>query len=235
MKSIHRMTTLLLVCLMALGLSACKALPSKGEQFTALVRGNLDELYLGRANSDYLKFTDRTAEEVTAGYESSLQEEALFLCGYFSIVDPSDEIQAEAVALCRDIYTNASYTVGKAVRVDGKTYTVPVTVQPLNIIQDVIKDHDDAMAGFFEKYADVSREDLQGEALAAYDADWAHAVLNMVRAQLSHVTYRDTETVDVHVTQTEDGAWQMDAQDLQTLDALILYYPSGEDETEPPA
>ena len=49
MKSIHRMTALLLVCLMALGLSACKALPSKGEQFTALVRGNLDELYLGRA------------------------------------------------------------------------------------------------------------------------------------------------------------------------------------------
>lgn len=226
MNTIRRAAALLLICMALLGLAGCRAIPTRAEQFAALVRGNLDEIYLGRANDDYLKLTGSSAEDVAASYESSLLQEAAFFCGYFGIRRPSDQISAEVAELYRQIYTNASYTVGMAAKVDDGTYTVPVTVQPLNIMEAVIQDHDAALAGFYQKYADVDRDALDGEALAAYEADWAHAVIEMVRGQLSHITYRDTETIHVRVTQLEDGSWQMNAEDLQALDALILYYPS---------
>ena len=226
MKMIRRGAVLVLICLMLLGTMACKALPTRAEQFSALVKGNLDEIYLGRVNDDYLKFTGSTPEDVAASYESSLQQEATFFCGYFSISHPTDQVTAEVVELFRQIYANASYTVGKATRVDGDTYTVAVTVQPLNIMEAVIQDHDAALADFYAKYADVNKWDLSGQELAAYEADWAEAIIAMVRGRLAHITYRDTQTVDVRVTQLEDGTWQMDAEDLQNLDSLILYYPS---------
>ena len=223
MGMIRRAAALILVCLM---LAGCKAVPTRAEQFTALVRGNLDEIYLGRADSNYLKLTGSTAEDVTASFESSLSQAAVFFCGYFDIPHPSESVMTEVEELYRQIYSHASYTVGQAFKVDDRTYTVPVTVQPLNIMDAAIQSHDEALAGFYEKYAGVSRDELSGEELAAYEADWAHAVIEMVRAQLARTTYRDTETVDVRVTQDGDGTWQMSAEDLQTLDALVLYYPS---------
>ena len=223
---IRRAAALILVCLMLPGLTACKAVPTRAEQFAALVRGNLDEIYLGRADSNYLKLTGSTAGDVAANYESSLQQEAAFFCSYFDISHPSESVMEKVTDLYRQIYSHASYTVGKAVMADDNTYTVPVTIQPLNIMDAAVQSHDEALAGFYEKYAGVSPDELSGGELAAYEADWADAVIEMVRAQLSRTTYRDAETMDIRVAQDEDGTWQMSAEDLQALDALILYYPS---------
>ncbi len=226
MKTIRRAAALALACLMVLSLAACKALPTKSEQFTILVRGNLDEIYLGRAGSDYLKLTGTTAEDVAASYEDSLRQEATFFCGYFDITHPTDRTMAEVVELYRQIYANASYIVGSAAKTDDGTYAVSVEIQPLNIMETALANPGEAMATFYEKHGGVNREDLSGEELAEFEADWADAVITLVRGQLSHVTYRDTVTVDVHVTQTEEGFWQMDAGDLQAVDALILCYPA---------
>ncbi len=226
MRTIRRVTALALACLILLGMTACKALPTKAEQFSILVQGNLDEIYRGRANAGYLKLTGNTAEDVTANYENSLEQEATFFCGYYGITNPSDQTRSEIVELYRKIYTNASYIVGKSKRVDGNTYAVSVEIQPLNIMQTAIDSHHEALAGFYEKYRDVSKEDLSGWELTAFERDWANAVIEMVRAQLGHITYRDTVTVDVRVLRTEDGFWQMSSEDLQTVDELILYYPA---------
>ncbi|MBQ2062103.1 MAG: hypothetical protein II458_05435 [Oscillospiraceae bacterium] len=226
MRTIRCAAVLALACLMLLSVIACKALPNKSEQFSILVQGNLDEIYLGRANSSYLKLTGSTAEDVAANYEGSLGQEATFFCGYFSIAHPTDQIRSEIVELYRQIYANASYIVGDAVKADDGSYAVSVEIQPLNIMQTAIDGHEESLAGFYEKYRDVDSETLSGAELAAYEADWAHAVIGMVRAQLSHITYRDAVTVDVRVSQTEGGFWQMNAEDLQAVDALILYYPT---------
>ena len=226
MNWIRRAAAIVLACLLLLGLTACKAIPTRAEQFTALVRGNLDEIYLGRADSNYLKLTGSTVEDVKANYESSLLQEADFFCGYFGISHPTESVMAEVTELYRQIYSHASYTVGEAVKADEKTYTVKVEIQPLNIMDAAIQGHDEALAGFYEKYTGVSPDDLSGEELTSYEADWADAVIEMVRAQISHTTYRSAETVDVRVMQDGDGTWQMNAEDLQTVDALILYYPS---------
>lgn len=225
MKMFRRGFALLFALLLVLGLTACKALPTRAEQFTALVRGNLDEIYRGRADEDYLKFTGSTAEDVAASYENSLSQEVTFFCGYFRISHPTEQMTAEITELYRQIYANASYTVGKAIRVDRSTYNVPVTIQPLNIMESVMEDHDKALAGFFSKYGGVNKADLSDEELAAYEADWAAAVISMVQGKLAHITFRDTETIDVRVVQSEDGTWQMNADDLLALDALILYRP----------
>lgn len=227
MGTIRRAAALLLTCLLLAGLTACASTPlTREEQFSALVRGNLDEIYRGRANSDYLKLTGSTKEDVEASFERGLNQEVVFFCGYFSISNPSDRITGEIKDLYRDIYASSSYTVSKAVRVDDSTYTVNVVIQPLDVIQAAIDNHDSALAGFFRKYDGIDRKDLHGDELAAYEEDWAEAIIAMVRGQLTHITYRDTVTVTVRVEKTEDGSWQMNADDLQEIDRLILYYPA---------
>ena len=226
MKTIRRLAVLLLACLLLAGLTACAGTPlTREEQFSVLVKGNLDEIYRGRANSDYLKLTGTTAEDVKASFERGLDQEAVFFCGYFSISHPSDRIIEEIKDLYREIYANSSYTVSKAVRVDDATYTVNVVIQPLDIIQTAIDNHNSALADFFRKYEGVDRKELDGDELAEYEEDWAEAIIAMMRGQLTHVTYRDAVTVSVRVEKTEDGSWQMNAEDLQEIDRLILYYP----------
>ncbi len=227
MRTIRRAAALLLACLLLAGLCSCATSPmTREEQFTALVKGNLDEIYRGRANSDYLKLTGTTAEDVAASYERGLDQEAVFFCVYFSIFDPSDQTTREVKDLYREIYANASYTVSRAVRADDATYTVNVVVQPMDIMHTAIDDHNSALAEFYRNYDGVSRKDLEGDELAAYDAAWAGAVMSMVRGQLTHITYLDAQTVSVRVTRQEDGTWQMNADDLQEIDRLILYYPA---------
>ena len=227
MGTIRRAAALLLTCLLLAGLCACATSPmTREEQFTALVKGNLDEIYRGRANSDYLKLTGTTAEDVSASYESGLDQEAVFFCVYFSILDPSDQTIREVKDLYREIYANASYTVHKAVKEDDATYIVNVAVQPLDIMRTAIDDHNSALADFYREYDGVSRGDLEGDERAAFDEAWARAVMAMVRGQLTHITYLDAQTVSVRVSRLEDGTWQMNADDLQEIDRLILYYPA---------
>ncbi len=227
MNTVRRAAALLLICLLLAGLTACATSPlTREEQFSALVKGNLDEIYRGKANSDYLKLTGSTAKDVTASYERGLDQEVVFFCGYFSITAPSDRITREIKDLYREVYASTSYSVGKAVRVDDTTYTVEVIVQPLDIMQSAIDNHDSALASFYRKYDGVSREDLEGDELSAFEEDWAEAVIAMVRGRLTHITYRDAQTVNVRVTKQEDGSWQMNEDDLQTIDKLVLLYPA---------
>ena len=100
-----------------------------------------------------------------------------------------------------------------------------VDVEPLNILKQAIDTHEEALAGFFEKHAEDDPENMSDEDLAVYDSDWARAIIDMVKAQLTKLRYRDAETLDIHVVCDDDEIWRISTEDLQKLDSLIIYYP----------
>ena len=101
----------------------------------ALVQGNLDELYLGQYNEDFLQLVDITEAEAEQNYLDGLDVEAQFFAQYFLIENLTDDIKAEIVDLYKEIYSHSRYEVGEATEVDEDTYGVPVTIYPIDIMQ----------------------------------------------------------------------------------------------------
>ena len=227
MKDFRRGIALILTSLMLLGLTACSLPkpPTQKDRIVTLVQGNLDEIYLGKTSDAYLRMVDSTAEQAQANYQEGIEAEAKYFCGYFDVESPSDELMAELIDLYKEIYSHSRYTVGEATKVDDKTYSVAVDVEPINIMELAIDSHEEALADFYEKYADADTEAMTDEEYQAYDNDWFRAVLDMVKAQLPNLGYQDPVTVDMRVTLGEDDVWQINDEDWQELDTEIICYP----------
>ena len=133
MKRTKPLLALVLAAVMALSLAGCGTLMT--DSVGALVQGNLDELYLGQYNEDFLQLVDITEAEAEQNYLDGLDVEAQFFAQYFLIENLTDDIKAEIVDLYKEIYSHSRYEVGEATEVDEDTYGVPVTIYPIDIMQ----------------------------------------------------------------------------------------------------
>ena len=148
MKRMKRSIALCLVLVMALTLTACGG-GVTAKDATALVQGNLDEIYLGKFDPEYLKLVDITEADARETYEEGLEVEAEVFAYYFDISNMTDEIKAEIIDLYKEIYAWSKYTVGEASKLDESTYAVKVVVSPLDIFVLVDEAFDEAMEPFY--------------------------------------------------------------------------------------
>ena len=232
MNAYKRILAVILTAVLALGLIACGATtepeeeePTMEELTALLVQGNLDEIYKGEASQEYLDLIGSTKEDAQESYEEGLSCEAEYFADYFDIDILSDSLKAQIVDLYRDIYSHARYTVGNASKLDENTYVVKVEVEPINVMELAIDAEETATADFFAKYADKDVQSMTDEEYEAYDADWAETVIAMVKEQIPLAGYRPAVSFAVQVVKGDDGIWQITEDDLNDLDAQIIYYP----------
>ena len=110
-------------------------------------------------------------------------------------------------------------------KLDDNTYVVKVDVEPINVMELAMDAEDEATASFFEKYADVDVHSMTDEEYAAYDADWAQAVIAMVKEQIPQLGYKPAVSLAVQVVRGDDGIWRISDDDIVNLDAQMIYYP----------
>lgn len=224
MKLIKRSIALCLVLVMALTLTAC------GGGVTAsdakdLVQGNLDEIYLGKFDPEYLKLVDITEEEARQTYEEGLEVEAEMFAYYFDIYNMTDELKEEIIELYQEIYAQSKYTVGEASKLDESTFAVKVQVSPLDIFELVVDASEEALQPFFDKYENVDIASMSDEEYDAYDKEWADAVLDLCWEKLPEMGYGDERSLVIQVTLDEDDYWVMSGDDFNNLDEIIITYP----------
>lgn len=224
MKLIKRSIALCLVLVMALTLTAC------GGGVTAsdakdLVQGNLDEIYLGKFDPEYLKLVDITEEEARQTYEEGLEVEAEMFAYYFDIYNMTDELKEEIIELYQEIYAQSKYTVGEASKLDESTFAVKVQVSPLDIFELVVDASEEALQPFFDKYENVDIASMSDEEYDAYDKEWADAVLDLCWEKLPEMGYGDERSLVIQVTVDEDDYWVMSGDDFNNLDEIIITYP----------
>lgn len=230
MNSYKRFLAVLLAALLALGLIACGATesqeePSMEDLAILLVQGNLDEIYLGTVSQEYLDLIGSTKEEARETYEDGLSVEAEFFADYFDINFLPDPLKAQIIDLYREIYSHIRYTVVEAGKVDDNIYAVKIDVEPINIMELAKAAEDEAMSSFSAKYADADVDSMTDEEYAAYDADWAQAVIAMVKEQIPQLGYKPAVHLTVQVVRDDDGIWQISDDDIVNLDAQMIYYP----------
>ena len=114
--------------------------------------------------------------------------------------------------------------MGEAARQTADEYAVTVTVAPIDIIELAIDTADEALAAFRAAYAGRDVEAMTEEERAAYEADWAQAVVAMVEEQMPRLGHKAPVELPVRVYR-DGNVWQIKEEDLQAVDAALIYYP----------
>lgn len=192
------------------------------------IQGLLDKTYLGKYE-DYMKVVDVTENECEEDYISGLESEAEYFAGVFQIDYLTDDLKAEIVDLYRDIYAQSKYTVSPATKQDDTTYSVKVTVEPIDIFH-LVSDALDAGAvdDFNALYDDADIDSMTDEEFdafyAEYDEAWARMIIDLTREKLPELGYLDAQSILVQVTEDDDGLWGIPQADFDNLDWLIIDY-----------
>lgn len=214
---------LALTIALILPLSACGGL-SKADAM-CYIQGTLDQNYLGTADSDFMKLVDISEEDVAETYEESLSTEAQFFLGSFVESQLSSEVElqliSELVEMYRQIYSHSSYTVDSASEMDASTFSVKVTVQPIDIFHLVA---DDLTSGAADELNSSYPDQMTDEEYAAYEVEWVRLFMDLTYDHMEDIGYLEPQSVLVQVVLEEDGLWSIPDDDFWNLDALIIDY-----------
>ncbi len=226
MKKTRAAAALILALAIALSLAGCGTAMSDAS--TMLVQGNLDEIYLGKFDPDFLKLVDSTEEQAQANYEDGIEVEANYFMQFFGIEYPTDEITAELTELYKEIYSHSRYEVGEAAEVSDNTYGVPLTIYPMDIMQKVSEQMEAAATELQSQYTDeqIYLISTDESAYIEYDHAWAEMLLGLLRDNVGSIGYLEPVDMVVQVTKGDDNVWTIDDGDFQRIDAEMIYYPA---------
>ena len=211
------------------------------EEAQALVQGNLDELYLGKYDESYLELVDITAEEAEASHLQNILAESEFFSLYWGIVmTENDEsfdtldttVKNEIIDLITEIYTHSKYTVAEPVAQADGSYTVAVTVSPIDVVARASQAYDTGtyapLNEFNAKYTSEVVASMTDAEYAAYSIEYANVILDLVQAQMDSVGYLADETITLTISKDSNGAFSADDEGWQAIDTAIINYPTAE-------
>lgn len=137
MKTSKRIVALALSAALALGTSACGGKSGGVSKFDAkaYVEGLLRETYLGEFDPEYLELVDISEDEARQTYETGISNEVSFFINLYEIEYPEEELYEELTELYKEIYSHAKFEVTDAVKMDDGSFSVQVTVEPIDIVQ----------------------------------------------------------------------------------------------------
>lgn len=220
---------------MLLGMSACK--DSGTETATALVQGNLDEIYLGEFSEEYMDMVEITLEEAQQTYLEGIEVEAEYFANYWGIVaadygevyaDLNEDLKQDIQDLYKEIYSYSKYEVQEAVKQDDSTYSVKVNIQPIDVMERAVELYEnDAYAplnAFWEKYATVDFSTMTDDDYVVYTHEYGAIIVQLVREQIPALGYKEEKSMVIQVEDIDDVI-QMNGDDLATFDSYVIYYP----------
>jgi len=228
----------LLALVMVLALTACGSIDVGGgtDDITLLVRGNLDAVYPGTFDPDYLELVGTDEATAESDYVSGLESEAEYFCYYFGIIDSTfgedfsdipEDLQDELVDMYRNIYSKSSYECKEAVEQSDGSYTVQVLINPIDIIQTaynmIVNDEYPEWIDFNKKYESA---DLNDPAVnEAYIKDKTRIAIDLINSLLPNLGYLDQKSISVQIQQDSEGYYSINNDDWSTIDLYMITYP----------
>lgn len=237
MKKIKKQVAVLALTLgMCLGLSACGGYAE--EDIMTLVRGNINEIYLGQFDADYLEMVDSTPTAAKQAYLDGLEVEAEYFANYWGIVeadygevydDLNESLKQDIIELYREIYSNTKYEIKSVVKQNDGSYAVKVLVDPIDIMERAFEVYEnneyEPLNAFWDKYADVDINAMTDEEYMDYTHEYGEVIVQLVREQLPDLSYTEQKSQSIQVEEDEDGLWTINDDDWTIFDSYVIYYP----------
>ena len=228
MRKMKRFTAAAAAALV-LGLAGCSGGGYTADDATSQVRGNLDEIYLGKFDPDYMERVGITEEEAEKTYLDGMDVEADYFIRYYGLETVSDEQRQEIIDLHKEIYSNADYEVQPAVKQSDGTFAVKVIFRPLDIHVQVDEEWDDFLNNFWAQYDSVDVDSMTDEDYAAFEQqlynDYTEQVIDLVSSKLPTIGHGDETSTVIQIVQDEDGYYVMDQNGFGQFDGLLITYP----------
>lgn len=235
MKSISkRVTGLVLALGMTIGLTACGGGGHTEADATALVQGNIDEIYLNKTTESYLESVGSTAEEAEQAYLDGIKLEAEFFAYYFGILAEGesydelldDSLKADLEEMYKEIYSHSKYEVQPAVKMDDTTFSVKVLIDPIDIMVQASEAYDsyEPLNAFWDKYADADFTTMSDEEYRTYTNEYGAIMVQMVTELLPNLGYTEQKSQAIQV-EIVDGVASINEDDWGIFDSYVIEYP----------
>lgn len=233
MKLCGKLTALLAAAALLLPLAGCqKETPPPAFDAEVYVEGRLAEAYLGEVSQEYLDMVGYNETQVENIYNNSLYLEAQIFAYRYNIEYPQDFYE-EIQELYKSVYAHAKFLVVSTSREEDGSISVEVETQPIDLVQKMEEKRKEALKPFFEKYPAGSQNTMDQEAYEAYDAEWARAVIDLLKETLPELGNLGPQRVTVKLTRNEDGYYTLSNEEFQKLNAVIIDYSLPEPEPTP--
>lgn len=233
MKPCGKLAALLVAAALSLSLAGCqeKALVPAFDA-EVYVEGRLAEAYLGEVSQEYMDMVGYNETQVEAIYQNSLYLEAQVFAYRYAIEYPQDFYE-ELQELYKSVYTHAKFLVVASNREEDGSISVEVETQPIDLAQRMEEKKGEALKPFFEKYPAESQNTMTEEEYKAYDAEWARAIIDLLKETLPELGNLGPKRVTVKLTKNEEGYYTLSDEEFRKLDAAIIDYSLSEPEPTP--
>lgn len=239
-KTLKRTLTVVISLCLAASLSACGIMNQLfgGDTVTPAVKGNLDSIYLGIHDPDYLEIVNCTEDEAEADYIDGLEYEAEFFSRYWGIIEPDygetyedleKELKDAIVELYKKIYAKSKYEVQKAVALEDGSYSLKILVDPIDIMEKAVSvyenDEYEPLNAFWKKFESVDFSTMSETDYAAYTNEYGMLIVDLVESLLPELGYKEQKSMIMQYAEDDDGYFTMNSDDLATFDEYVIYYP----------
>lgn len=233
MKLRGKLTALLAAAALLLSLAGCqKEPPPPAFDARVYVEGRLAEAYLGEVSQEYLDMVGYNETQVENIYNNSLYLEAQIFAYRYNIEYPQDFYE-EIQELYKSVYAHAKFLVVSTNREEDGSISVEVETQPIDLATRMEEKQEETLKPFFEKYPTGSQNTMDEEAYKAYDADWARAVIDLLKEVLPELGNLGPQRVTVKLTRNEEGYYTLSNEEFQKLNVAIMDYSLPEPEPTP--
>ncbi len=191
----------------------------KKKEFDAAgyVKATLDMTMKGETE-DYIKFVGCSKEEALKDYEDTL-DEAVEQFGEFGV---NEEALEEFRQFSIDLYKAVKYEVKEAQKEKDGSYTVKVETEKMNVFAGAMEKFEEAAESYVEEAVAAALEggeQLTDEKMAQ---DLYGKVIELFKESLANATYQEPTTVEVKVSQDDDGIWEIPDKDLEVLELSLI-------------
>lgn len=192
----------------------------------AYVQAVLDVSYK-KQTEEYEEITGVPEAEAEAVFEENLDA----AMAEFESSPMPEELRPQYRELFGEIAMQVSYTVGETQKEEGGSYAVQVMVKPLTLFADTY----DAFQQRAEEYAgQVTDSVMQGGEMPS-DEEMQSQVYQIYYDVLSEaldagLLYGEAQETVLHVAKNGDGEYEIDSEDMKTLDGLLIEDQGGTEE-----
>lgn len=224
MKKMKRFAALALALGLVVTLGACKKSGLSTFDAKAYVEGLLKETYLGEFDEGYMTLVGITEDEAQATYENSLTVEAGNFCYFYDIEYPTDEFNEKLEDLYGRIYAHAKFEVVSAAAQDDGSFSVKVSIEPINIVQLAEAKFEETMEPFYTKYPVELQQTMSDEEYQAMDQEYAQMILDLYESVMPEIGNEEAQSLSVQIEKGEDGYYSLTDDDFNRIDNLIINY-----------
>lgn len=225
MKNWKKLVAVAVATMALVGLTSCRDL---AKDATVYVQGELDAVYLGKVNQEYLDVVEgMTEEDAKEKYKHNLEAEAEILLQYLGVEMPTDEVNQRAQDVVAEIYSHAKYTVADAEKLKSGDIASEVTVSPIEILHLITQDTADEVLTNVVEQAGLSNEQLANLSDADYqklDEMYAMGLLDKLESLMPQLSYGTDQVVMLQMKKDDNGYYSLMESGIQKVDEVMIDY-----------